>query len=177
MNREHLQSLRNAYRDGLLNDVVPFWLRHALDREHGGYFTCLDRDGTVIDTDKAIWLQGRFSWLLSELYNTVEARADWLDAARLGIEFLERHGYDRAGDGRLFFHVTREGRPIRKRRYNFSEGFAAIGYAACARAAGSEYHRDKAIELFRNFVAYNTTPGAMPPKFTDERPLQGMGFR
>ncbi|MCX6997490.1 MAG: AGE family epimerase/isomerase, partial [Kiritimatiellaeota bacterium] len=46
-----------------------------------------------------------------------------------------------------------------------------------ARAAGSEYHRDKAIELFRNFVAYNTTPGAMPPKFTDERPLQGMGFR
>ena len=28
--------------------VQPFWLRHPLDRECGGYFTCLDRRGEVL---------------------------------------------------------------------------------------------------------------------------------
>jgi hypothetical protein len=26
-----------------LRDVVSFWTTHSLDREHGGYFNCLDR--------------------------------------------------------------------------------------------------------------------------------------
>ena len=39
-----------VYRDGLLDDCVPFWLRHGLDREHGGVMTCLDREGRVLDT-------------------------------------------------------------------------------------------------------------------------------
>ena len=43
------------YRDTLLNNVVPFWENHSLDRENGGYFTCLDREGKVYDTDKFMW--------------------------------------------------------------------------------------------------------------------------
>lgn len=42
------------YRNVLLDDVVPFWLRHAIDSEHGGIFTALDRDGSLLDTDKSI---------------------------------------------------------------------------------------------------------------------------
>jgi hypothetical protein len=54
-------SLIRVYRDGLLDDVVPFWLKHGVDRENGGIFSCLDRDGSVFDTDKSIWIQGRFA--------------------------------------------------------------------------------------------------------------------
>ena len=90
------------YRDGLLEDIIPFWIRHSVDREYGGYLTSLDRDGTVIDTDKAVWLQGRFAWMLSTLYNTVgqygvEPRPEWLELAKHGIDFLDAHCFDDDG--------------------------------------------------------------------------------
>jgi len=174
---ERLKALQRTYRDGLLHDVLPFWIRHGVDREQGGFYTCLHREGSVVDTDKSVWAQGRFSWLLGELYNTVEQREEWLELARHGIDFLDAHGFDRDGDGRMYFHLARDGRPVRKRRYNFSESFAAIAYAEYARATGSEEFRAKAIDLFERFLSYNNTPGAVPPKFTDLRPMQGMATR
>jgi N-acylglucosamine 2-epimerase len=116
------------YRDALLQDCLPFWFPRSLDREHGGFLHCLDRDGTVVDTDKSVWIQGRMSWMLLTLYNTVERRPEWLQWAESGRKFLSDHCFDT--DGRMFFHVTREGRPIRKRRYAFSESFAAIATPA-----------------------------------------------
>ena len=53
------KKLANQYKDELMNNVLPFWLNHSQDTEYGGYFTCLDREGNVFDTDKFIWLQGR----------------------------------------------------------------------------------------------------------------------
>ena len=86
--------LAAQYRRALLDDVVPFWERHSLDRDHGGYFTCLDRDGTVFDTDKFIWLQARQVWLFSMLYNRLERRPQWLATAEHGAAFLRVHGMD-----------------------------------------------------------------------------------
>ncbi|MCU0710887.1 MAG: AGE family epimerase/isomerase, partial [Pirellula sp.] len=76
------RKLAAMYRDSLLADVIPFWLRHGVDHEHGGYLTALHRDGTVIDTDKSIWFQGRGAWMFATLYNTVEKRTEWLEASR-----------------------------------------------------------------------------------------------
>ena len=94
-------ALLAVYRDGLLEDVVPFWMRHGIDREHGGFITALDRDGSILDTDKGVWAQGRGAWLFGELYNNVEPREQWLDAARQGIDFLDRHCFDPADGRRL----------------------------------------------------------------------------
>ena len=125
---DSLPQLLSVYRDGLLSDTVPFWMEHAVDQEYGGYFNALDRDGTVLQTDKAVWIQARFAWLLATLYSTVEPRPEWLELARQGIDFLNAHCFD--SDGRMFFSVTREGKPLRKRRYLFSECFAVIALAA-----------------------------------------------
>jgi N-acylglucosamine 2-epimerase len=158
-----------AYRDGLLNDTLPFWTRHCVDREHGGFMMALDRDGQVIDTDKGMWQQCRFTWLLGELYNTVEPREEWLELARHGINFIERHGFDPA-DGRMWFHVTREGRPIRKRRYAFTESFAAICLAEFAKATGSDEYASKARAACDAFADH-----VVPAKCTDARPTKGLG--
>lgn len=170
-----MQKLLSTYRNGLLNDTLPFWLRHGVDRKHGGFITALDRDGSVVDTDKGVWQQGRFTWLLAKLYNTVERRSEWLDAALHGIQFIDQHCFDPA-DGRMWFHVTREGRPIRKRRYAFSESFAAIAYGELARATGESEFADKAVAAFRRFIDHNLTPIDASPKFTDERASRGIGF-
>ena len=55
----NFQELADQYKSELLDSVLPFWLEHSQDEQYGGYFTCLDRDGSVYDTDKFIWLQGR----------------------------------------------------------------------------------------------------------------------
>ena len=175
MNTERKQELLKIYRDGLLADTVPFWFPRAVDTEHGGFLHCLDRDGTVLDTDKSVWAQGRMSWMLLALYNTVAKRSEWLEWGTRGLEFIDRHCFDT--DGRMFFHVTREGQPIRKRRYAFSESFAAIAHAAHARATGSDRSATRARELFDLFTRWNFTPGLMPPKFAGTRPMIGMGPR
>ncbi len=172
MTAERVAELTACYRDGLLKDVLPFWMRHCIDREEGGFTMALDRDGTLLDSDKGMWQQGRFTWLLGHLYNTVEKREEWLELAKHGLDFIGKHGFD--ADGRMFFHVTRDGRPIRKRRYAFTETFACIAYGEAAAATGDSALAERAIAIFRLYQEYLDS-GRMPPKFTDTRPTQGMG--
>jgi N-acylglucosamine 2-epimerase len=167
--------LRDIYRDGLLHDTLPFWFPRAVDREHGGFFTSFDRDGTLLQTDKAVWFQGRFTWMLATLYSTVEPREEWLSLAKHGVDFLRKHCFD--ADGRMFFSLTREGRPLRKRRYVFSEIFAILALAAYGRAAGDSEAAGEALDLFRKVQGYLMTPGALAPKTNPEvRPMKGLAI-
>src|SRR5690606_12614778 len=98
MTTEQISSYTKAYRGALLNDVIPFWLNNSIDLEFGGYYTCLDREGKVFDTDKFIWLQCRQVWCFSMLYNKVERKQEWLDSALYGAEFLKKNGRDAQGN-------------------------------------------------------------------------------
>jgi N-acylglucosamine 2-epimerase len=162
MQQERTDALRQHYRACLLDDVTPFWLQHSLDRECGGYLTCLDRDGSVFNTDKSMWFQARGTWLFSRLYNALEPREEWLDAAKCGFDFLMRHGFD--ADGRMFFTTTRDGRPLRKRRYLYTETFGVIACAEYARATGDEEAFRRARDTYRLIVDLHRTPGALAPK-------------
>lgn len=167
--------LIRVYRNGLLNDTLPFWFPRSVDREYGGFLTALDQDGTVLQTDKPVWIQGRASWLLATLYSTVEPGQEWLDLARHGIDFLQKHCFDT--DGRMFFWVTREGKPLRKRRYLFSEVFTVMAFAAYGVAAKDDRWCKKALDLFKLILHYHTTPGLLPPKVNpDTRPMKGLAM-
>lgn len=173
MNLARLARLRDQYRSALLDDVVPFWLRHSLDHEQGGYLTLLDRDGSLYGTDKPVWLQGREIWLFATLYADVEKRTEWLAAAELGLRFLETHCFDESG--KMYFAVTREGRPLRMRRYVFSEVFACLAYAAMYRATGAGRYRERAAEMFARFLRYLRTPGLAAAKVDPRtRPMKGL---
>ena len=172
-NPESRAHLAGLYRRTLLDDVIPFWLRHGLDREHDGILTALDRDGSLLDSDKSIWFQGRAAWMFATLFNTVEPRREWLDAAGSCVSFLDHHGY--ATDGKLFFTVTRDGKPLRMRRYVYSEAFAAIAHAAYARASGDRSYAAAAQRDFGAYLRHSFEPGRMTPK-TDSatRPMIGI---
>jgi N-acylglucosamine 2-epimerase len=179
LSAERLASLAAVYRDGL-HDTLRFWIEHAVDVEHGGFFTCLDRDGTVIDTDKAIWPQARFTWLLATLHETpgvtcpAGQSASLLELARNGVSFIERHAF--ADDGGMLFLVTRDGRPLRRRRYVFSEAFTSMAFAAYARVADSPGHGTRALELFDRFTRVALTPGHIAPKYEPAtRPMKSIG--
>ncbi|WP_339734231.1 AGE family epimerase/isomerase [uncultured Gimesia sp.] len=175
MDASRIDELITTYRDGLLNDTLPFWTKHCVDHEHGGFMMALNRDGSVIDSDKGVWQQGRFTWLLGELYNNVEPRDEWLELAKHGAKFIDDHCFDPA-DGRMWFQVTRKGEPIRKRRYAFSESFASIAYGELAKATGEEEYAEKAKQTFQSFIDHNLNPQCVEPKFTDTRRMRGLGF-
>lgn len=167
--QERINKLAKAYRATLLDDVLPFWLNHATDAEYGGIMTCVDRKGCVIDTDKGVWQQGRFAWMMAHLCNVVEKRPEWLAQAQHAIRFLRNHCYDT--DGRMFFHVTREGTPIRKRRYAYSESFACIAMGEYARATGQSEYASLAEDTYAVYARHQT----VPPKFTGARPMKALG--
>ncbi|MBN1388179.1 MAG: AGE family epimerase/isomerase [Bacteroidales bacterium] len=170
---EIIRRYTQIYRDGLLDDIIPFWLKNSIDDQYGGYLICLNRDGSLIDTDKGVWQTGRFIWMLASLYNDVEKKDEWLQAALNGADFLMKYGFDT--DGRMFFQLSREGLPVRKRRYVFSEAFAAIAFAALYRATSDEKYMLKAKECFDIYYRYTTVPGLISPKFTADRQMKSLG--
>ncbi|MES2416695.1 MAG: AGE family epimerase/isomerase [Bacteroidota bacterium] len=169
----YLEEQLAFYQNQLLNDTVPFWFPRSIDTEYGGFLLMRDADGSLIDDDKAVWIQGRAAWLLATLYHTISPKQEWLDGAKSGIDFLNKYCFDT--DGQMFFHVARNGKPIRKRRYYFSETFAVIANAAYAKASGDESAAEKARFLFGKCIEYATTPGLLPAKYTSTRQAKGIG--
>ena len=159
---KYLQKHKIQYRDELLNDTLPFWTKHSLDLEYGGFLTFLDQDGSIVSTDKPVWVLGRIIWLFSELYNKVEKKQEWLDIAEHGIAFLRKYAFD--SDGRMFFSVTRDGKPLRKRRYLFTETFAIIALAEYAKASGDDKAKKQAIELYKLVINHLKSSAMLEPK-------------
>ncbi len=151
-----LQELINQYKNELFENVLPFWLSKSIDKECGGYFTCLDREGKVFDTDKFIWLQGREVWLLSMLYNNVAPRKEWLDAAIGGAEFLKKYGHD--GNFDWYFSVTREGKPLVMPYNIFSYTFATMAFGQLAKATGNKEYEHIALETWKKILARQNNP-------------------
>lgn len=170
---DNLEKYIAVYKEDLLHNIIPFWEKYGVDKEYGGFLSCLDRDGSILDTDKGLWQMGRFTWVYATLYNEVENKPEWLELALHGIDFINKYGFDT--DGRMFFTVDREGRPLRKRRYVYSESFAAIAYAACYKACGKQIYKEKAKQCFDIYYRYTTEKGLMTPKYTNTRPTRGMG--
>ena len=141
------------YKKVLTDNILPFWLDNAIDYENGGIFTQLDREGEIYGTDKSVWFQGRALWSFSKAYNTIEKNPEYLKASECIYKFLPKCT---DVDGRMYFTVTADGRGLQKRRYYFSETFAAIGCAEYYKATGkkevfedAEKYFDVAYECFK----------------------------
>ncbi len=146
MDKIRFKKYEEQYRNALLNDVIPFWMKHSPDRINGGYFHSLDFDGSVIDTDKYMWPQNREIWTFSMLYNNLEKKQEWLDMARTGIDFLKKHGRDINGD--WYFALNKEGKPIIQPYNIFSDCFAVIAFSEYSKASGDGECMDIAIKTY-----------------------------
>lgn len=169
--KEYIKSWAESYKKDLTENIMPFWMKYGLDRENGGVYTCVDRDGSLMDTTKSVWFQGRFAFICSFAYNNVEKNQEWLDAAKSTLEFIEKHCFDE--QGHMYFSVTAEGKPLRKRRYVFSETFAAIAMSEYALATGDQHWAKRAIQVFEDTQRFLATPGFLPTKFEADVKLQG----
>lgn len=164
MQQQKIQQLLDQYRNELLGSIMPFWEEHSIDQEYGGYIHYLGTKGDVIGDDKAMWLQARQCWMFAKLYNDVESRPQWLNYAKLGYDFIRQHGFD--DRGKMYFSVTRDGQPLRMRRYYFSETFFIIACAEYSKAANDQEAMNLADTLFSGVKKYylHPDPQLLPPK-------------
>ena len=145
--KKYLNKCLDQTSSSLRKDIMPFWMEHGLDRKNGGVFTALDRDGTLMDSTKSVWFQGRFGYVAALAYLHDPFHSQWLEASKSCIDFIEEHCFDT--DGHMFFEVTAEGKPLRKRRYVFSECFAIMAMAEYSLASGDKSYARKALDLFK----------------------------
>jgi N-acylglucosamine 2-epimerase len=175
MKSTDLKGVAERYRSTLLDDVIPFWMKFSPDLESGGYFTCLDRKGSVYDTDKFVWLQGREVWMFSHLYNNVERRTEWLEMALSGASFLEKHGRDPEGD--FYFSLTREGKPLIQPYNIFSDCFAAMAFGELYKATGIARYGDISLSTFKNILKRADNPkGRWSKIYPGTRPMKGFSL-
>ena len=160
---ETINSFIEINKNSLFDDVLPFWKNHHIDHEYGGFFNYLGRDGSVLHTDKNVRHLGRFTWLYALFYNEYEKNEEWLKLALNGIDFIEKYCFDR--DGRTFYEVTREGVPVRKRRYVITEHYTVMAYVQLFLATGNQEWKQKAEKLYKTILMFYHNPELLPPKF------------
>ncbi len=171
----NFEQLAAQYQSELLGKVIPFWERNSKDEEFGGFFTCLDREGNVFDTDKFVWLQAREVWMFASLYNRLEKRAQWLDMAEHGGRFLIDHGHD--GKLNWYFSLTREGKPLVKPYNIFSDCFATMAFGQLYRATGNPQYAEIAKQTFGNILDRKNNPKGKYNKLVlRTRPLKGFSL-
>ncbi len=152
-------------KEELLNSCIPFWLNNGVDKEYGGVLNCLDRVGKVYSTDKSVWMQGRAGWMFSYIYNKIDKKQEYLDFAKSCIDFATEYCIDKT-DSRMYFTVTREGKPLRKRRYWFSETFYIMANAEYYLATKDEKYLNTAKKYFDFVYNIYKDPSIDPFKIT-----------
>ena len=167
----NFKQIASRYEKELRENCLPFWLENSQDKEFGGYYSCLNRDGSVYGTDKFIWLQGREVWMFAMLYNNVEKNQEWLDCAIQGAEFLKKYGHDENWD--FYFSLNREGRPLVQPYNIFSNTFACMAFAQLAKATGNEEYAQIARKIFTRILERRSNPkGQWCKAYPGTRPMK-----
>ena len=160
-----IEKYKNLFTEELMEYCVPFWLKYAQDKECGGVLNCIDKNGEVYSTDKAVWMQGRTAWTYSKLCNQFGFKKEWADFAKSCLAFEKNHCIDNT-DGRMYFTVTKDGKPLRKRRYWFSETFYILANIEYYEATKQVEYLEEARKYYDFVYAIYKDPSKDPYKIT-----------
>ncbi len=153
-----LPEFLDFYKSELLDNVIPWWMKHAIDWDNGGIYQFMEPDGTVVSEDKYLWSQLRALYTWSALYNRMGKRWEWLEVAEHIFNFVVDHGRDE--DGQWVYWVDKDGNVKEGANSIYSDGFAILSMTEYARATGDEQAIDIALETFENANSRLTRPGS-----------------
>lgn len=153
-----LSRLHQFYCDQLLDDIIPWWMEHAVDWDNGGICTFIEDDGTIVSDEKYMWSQLRALYTWSLLYNEIAAHDEWLDVARNIYEFVAKYGRNEDGDWNYW--LTADGEVVEGPTSIYSDGFAIMGMTEFARTTGEQEPIDIALETYARARERLSKPGS-----------------
>ena len=168
-------SFATLYLKELTQEVIPFWEKYSIDRENGGYFTCIDDQHKVFDTDKFVWLQARQVWTFANLFDRLEKKQTWFEIARSGSDFLEKFGHD--GNYNWFFSLKRDGQPLMMPYNIFSYTFACMAMGKMHHITGEDKYKTAVDQTFKKITHRAAKPKDRWDKsYPDARPLKNLAL-
>lgn len=150
MDRQKLENVREQIRTQL-DGCIKFWLDNGIDSTHGGVYTCLDRKGEIYSTDKSVWMQGRCAWTFAWLCRLYGVKEEWLSASKSCLDFMEKYCINRNAGDRMYFTVTEDGKPLRQRRYFYSESFYSMANAEYYGITGEKIYLQRALKAYNTY--------------------------
>ena len=160
MDKEFFLNLKQWTKQEL-DRCISFWLNNGMDKVNGGVYTCLDREGKIFSTDKSVWMQGRCGWIFAYLCHIYGIKDEWLKASKSCLDFMEKYCINREAGDRMYFTVTADGKPLRQRRYCFSEAFYCIANAEYYGVTGEKECLERARKAYK--IIYDLNHGAADP--------------
>ncbi len=142
----NLPQLAAEARRECLENILPWWFRHAVDEERGGVFSMISDAGERLGTDKFVWSQARWLWTVSAAHQRLGAQPHLARAAEQTARFLLRHG--RSADGRWHYRLAADGTPVEGPLSIFSDCFAVYGLSEYYRLSGDREALDVAVTTF-----------------------------
>ncbi|MHB8653169.1 MAG: AGE family epimerase/isomerase [Terriglobia bacterium] len=136
------------FRQVLQQNILQFWIDHAIDRQYGGMIGWLDRQGNPIPPGtKSLVQQSRVVWAFSAACERYPLPV-YKDVATHTLKFLREHMWDTKYGG-YYWLVDREGRVVDDKKHLYGESFAIYALAEYARAFHDATARREALELFQ----------------------------
>jgi len=174
---ERLQSHIDRLDPYLKRKLLPFWLDHAVDREHGGYLCYFDRDGKpTAKTAKTLICQLRNIFTFSSVHRAGLGDGRALEAARQGVEFVIRRLWD-AEHGGWYWIADRQGNPIDDSKIMYGQSFGVYCMAEYALASGDPAGMEYAGKSFDTIMrcAADTSAGGFWEMFQRDWSLKPGG--
>lgn len=153
-----LSTLRTEMLETVEHNILPFWLNHMQDKEHGGFYGQMRGDGTLVrQADKGGILNARILWSFSAAYRVLR-HPDYLAAAKRAKDYIIRHFTDSVYGG-TYWSVNYLGEAQDTKKQFYALGFMLYGMSEFVRASldtpeVTADERDEALTLsFRLFDA------------------------
>jgi mannobiose 2-epimerase len=143
-----VDGLRERVERELRGDILPFWLKYAVDDEYGGFRGQIANDLTIDPlAHKGLILNARILWTFAKAHKVYEDEV-YLRTARRAYEYLRQYFWD-AEFGGVYWMVDHMGNPVETKKRIYGQAFTVYALAEYAAASAEKEPLDKAIALHR----------------------------
>ncbi|MDQ0112065.1 AGE family epimerase/isomerase [Paenibacillus harenae] len=141
----------------LKENILGFWMKHAIDEEKGGFYGYISRDLEVDSSaDKSSVLNTRILWTFASAYRIYKDES-YLRIAERAYAYVTEHFIDREYGG-LYWMVDASGAPSQPKKQIYGQAFAIYALSEYYRATEHEPALAHAIELFRVLEQHGYDP-------------------
>jgi mannobiose 2-epimerase len=142
-----MDNLRQRVETELRTNILPFWLKHAIDEQYGGFRGQIANDLTMDPVaHKGLILNARILWAFSKAFS-VYAEEVYRQTARRAYDYLTEHFWDTEFDG-FFWLLDYLGRPVESKKRIYGQAFTVYALAEYHRANGDQEALRRAIRLY-----------------------------